>query len=511
MQNRSRTLVNNSVALFVRMLIRTGINLYTMRVILQVLGVEDYGIYSVVAGFVLMFGFFNSTMSGAMSRFFSYNLGQEDFNGLHRSFRASITIQLIISVGIVLITETIGLIIVNHLLVIPTNRIVAANIVYQCAILGMVFTILQVPYNAMIIAYERMNIYAVIEILNALLLLLIVYIVEIFPYDKLIAYGILYVIIYFSTMILYIVYCNKKIGICDFKLNTKRQDIIPLLSFSGWDMFSNVGQSTQMQANNVVINMFWGTVLNASIGIASHIYSAILMFAYSVTTAVRPQIIKFYAIRNMHQMLLLTQESSRYILLISTALSVPLIVEMDYILKIWLGEVPKMAVEFAQIVLINHSISASKSILIIPIHATGEIRNFSIKMGLMYIFAIPLAYLLAKFNFSPLIVFGIVIVLSLGNIALELNYLFSHFSLFSIRDYVVKLMIPNSILLVMCTLLGLFIKGYIEDGFMCFIIMLCGTFIITVILGYLLLLDKESRKFLLSFIKEFFQKVGCII
>lgn len=508
MQQNSMKLAYNSVALFIRMLLRLVISIYTMRVILKVLGVEDYGVYNVVAGFTVMFGFLNSTMSSSISRFVAYNIGiGASPTQMRLTFKIALTIQLGIILFILLFAETVGLWFVNHQLVIPSDRMFAANVIYQASIISMLFTVIQVPYNASIIAHENMNIYAYIEVGHSLLLLLIAYLLtSITHYDRLVVYGLLMVLVYAFTSCFYWLYCRITYSECRYGLTFKWARIRTVLSFSGWDLFANIGLSFHSQGINVILNVFWNTVLNAAAGVANQIYAALLMFTSSVTTAIRPQIIKSYASKDYSRTGRLFDVGSRFLYLSTFMMSIPIIIKMDAILALWLVDVPDYSIQFARIILISQCIFASKSLFPIMIHATGRIAKYSILTGCIYIFAIPFAYFLAKVGCNPSLVYASILIILAIYMYSSLFFIHRYFPQYSIKQYFVQVFLYSMIVFVIGSFVGWGLERYFTDGILGIISFSGVSALFVGIMGYYLILSKEARSILKNFCLQIFRR-----
>ena len=265
----NKRIAKNTIMLYLRMFLTMVVGLYTSRVVLQTLGVEDYGIYGVVGGIVAMMGFLNASMSGATSRFLTFELGRGDKERLSKTFSSALVVHIIIAVIVFVVAETVGLWFLCYKLVIPENRMVAAHWVYQLSILSSMITITQVPYNSSIIAHEKMDVYAYVEILNVTLKLLIVYLLVIGNFDKLILYAILMFAVSVIIMMVYRIYCLRRFEECKFRLFLDKDYLKPLLSFSGWDLYGNTDFSVRQQGANFLLNMFYGVVLNAAYNIAT--------------------------------------------------------------------------------------------------------------------------------------------------------------------------------------------------------------------------------------------------
>ncbi len=385
--NNSR-IAKNAVMLYVRMLVTMVVTLYTSRVVLKVLGVEDFGIYSVVGGVVAMFNFLNASMSGATSRFLTFELGRGDREQLKRTFTTALLVHFGITVVAVLLAETVGLWLLMQKLVIAPERMAAAHWVYQMSILTMAVKVTQVPYNASIIAHERMNVYAWVEIVNVVLQLLIVYLLELpgAGADKLILYAVLAFSVSLLVALVYRVYCVRQFQECRFSRRLHADILRPMLTFSGWDLYGNMSVAVRQQGINILQNMFFGARVNAAAGITTQVSGALTAFAYNVITAFRPQIIKKYAERDFASMQLLMSRALKLTLALFLMMAIPLIIEMPVVLNKWLGgNVPPYTVQFSRLVLAATAVGLVNTVLVIAIHATGRIKLLSFITGTWFL------------------------------------------------------------------------------------------------------------------------------
>lgn len=396
--------------LYVRMFITTVISLYTSRVVLQQLGVSDYGVYGVVGGIVGMMSFINASMGGATSRFISYELGRADAKKLSETFSASLEIHLGIAFAILLICETAGLWFLNYKLVIPQQSMTAAHWVFQFSILSALLGITQTPYNATIMAHEKMDVYAYIEILNVSLKLIIAYLLIIVDYNKLILYAALTFGVTLLISIIYRVYCLRKFPETRFHFTRKRNIIKPMLSFSVWNLYGSFCVSARQQGVNFLLNIFFGTIVNAASGIATTVSGTVLGFSYNIVGAVRPQIIKSYAVSDIQRFQTLIDLSCKFAGLAMTLLTIPLLISTEQIIFYWLGEVPEYVISFIRITLLTTWISIFNLILQIGIHATGQMKTMSLLTGTTFLLSVPVSYVFLKYGFSPQSTYVIVLI-----------------------------------------------------------------------------------------------------
>lgn len=400
--SNNKTIAKNTVVLYLRMILTTLVSLYTSRVVLQTLGVEDFGIYGVVGGVVTMFAFLKSTMSGATSRFITFALGKGDQRDLDDTFATVMWIHIFIAIAIFILAESVGLWFLEKKLVIPDGRMNAARIVYQFSILSMMITVTQVPYNASIISHEKMNVYAYVEILNAILKLLIVFLLAILPFDRLIVYSILVFIVYLVIAMIYRIYCSRKFGECHIRRVWRKDLFQPMLTFSGWDLYGNMCYTVKNQGVNMLINMFFGVVYNAASSVSHSILGVVSNFSTTVIQAFRPQIVKSFANSDIRRMEALISNATKYSLLLFSLCTVPIILEADTILQLWLGEVPDSAPIFCRLMLITCTFELINRIVGIGIHATGEMKRISLITGTVHILCLPCIYVKFKlFDVTP--------------------------------------------------------------------------------------------------------------
>ncbi|EFB7153453.1 MULTISPECIES: lipopolysaccharide biosynthesis protein [Enterobacterales] len=394
--SNNRRIFKNTLFLYFRMLLTLGVTLYTSRVVLNNLGVEDFGIYNVVGGVVTMMAFLSGAMSSATQRFLSFELGKKDTEQLHNVFKMSINIHWLIIFIVVLIAETLGLWFVNTQLVIPSERLVAANWVYQCAIISFCCSVLAVPYNAAIIAHEKMSAFAYISIVDVLLKLIVVFWLAAHDGDKLQFYALLLSLVSVLILGCYYAYARWQFEVTRFGWYWNTELFKTLFSYTGWNLFGNVAAVAANQGINILLNLFFGATVNAARAIAFQVNSAITGFVTSLQMSINPQIVKSFASDNHTYMLQLVFSGARYSFFLLYMLAIPLLLQTEVILKVWLGILPEHAVEFCRLVIIDSLIVCLSGTLMTAFQATGKIKKYQMVVGFIILCNLPVSYLFLK-------------------------------------------------------------------------------------------------------------------
>lgn len=491
----NRRIAKNALMLYIRMFLTMIVGLYTSRVVLATLGVEDYGIYGVVGGVVAMMGFLNASMSGATSRFLTFELGRGDRQRLSDTFSSALIVHIGIALVVFVLAETVGLWFLCNKLVIPEGRMEAAHWVYQCSILSAMLGITQAPYNASIIAHEKMDVYAYVEILNVSLKLLIVYLLVIGNFDKLKLYAVLTLAVGITIMLIYRIYCIRRFKETHFHWTWNKTILKPLLSFSGWNLYGNLCVMTRQQGTNFLINIFFGVIFNAASSVATMLQGIIKTFTYNTTAAFRPQIIKSYSIGNLGTMLKLMKTSFSLAIFLSLLISLPLFMEMKYIMKLWLINPPEMASTFAELLVISAVFAMMTLIFTIGIEATGRNRQLNVYTGTIYMLTIPIMYIFFKLGFgvqfSYYCIIGANIFIFISNM-LIFKYLIPVAKMKQYLWLLLKAAISASISIIPV----IFIKKYYEENFMRLIVNTLVVLSIYLIVSYKIILDSSSRDFI---------------
>lgn len=387
--------------MYLRMLITMLVSLYTSRVVLQTLGVEDFGIYNIVGGVVVLFTFVNSAMTTGTQRHLSYELGKPHGGNLSQVFNACLHIHCWLALIILVIAESIGLWFLNTQMNFPINRMEIVNWVYQLSILGCIVNIIKVPYHASIIAYERMSFYAYTGIIEAVLKLAIVYMLLIFTIDKLLLYSVLTLAVTVVMALAYILFCHRKFKQIILTCVQDKSLYKRLVSFSGWAMFGSFANLGLQQGINVIINIFYGVTINAAVGIANQVNAAVTQFVSGFQQALNPQLIKSEAEGNRQRQFQLIYESSKLSFFIMFVVAFPLLMNIDYILLLWLGEYPPHAETICSIIIIGALIECLSGPLWVSIFATGKIKVYQVVISSILILNIPISYIGGKLGMTP--------------------------------------------------------------------------------------------------------------
>lgn len=480
------------------MLFTMAVGLYTSRVILNILGITDYGIYNVVGGIVTMFGFINGSMASASSRFITFELGIGHKEKLKKVFGQSLSIHLLIAIFIVLLGETIGLWFIYEKVQIPTERFSAAIIVYHLSVAASFFNIMSVPYNAAIIAHEKMSAFAYITIVDVTLRLLIVYFLLIFPYDKLIIYAILLFIVQVLNQVIYLYYSWKKFEEARTGFTWNKKLFKEMFSFAGWSLFGNLSATLSNQGLNILINLFFGPTVNAARGISVQVQNVISNFIRNFQTALNPQITKRYAAGELESMHNLIFTSSKFSFFLMMFISFPLFINTNYILTLWLKTVPEYTVSFVRIMLLISLIDTLSNPLVISAQATGRIRIYQQIVGGILLTILPAAYITLKVGAPAYSVFLVMLVCNIIAQCARL-YMIRPLIKLSIKEYISKVLtrICSVLLLpiIICYILNMM---HTNITFTYFILDSLISIITSFISIYYIGLNKVERKSLLS-------------
>lgn len=398
-ESGNRRIARNTVILYFRMLITMLVGFWAARITLNALGVEDYGVNSAVGGMVAMFSLLTGSLAAASSRYMTFGLGKGNISYLKRVFSMTMNIHTLMAVVVVLLMETVGVWFLNTQMEFPDGRLEAANWVMQCSVLNFVIGLVSVPYNSAIIAHEKMSVFAYMTIFDVVTRLLIVLSLWLYDGDRLILYAVLFMVQGLIRQFVYWIYCKRNFEECTYHRIWDKRLARDLFGFAGWNFFGAGSALLMTQGVNVLINIFFGVVANAARGVAVQVEGVVMQFVNNFTTAINPQITKSYAAGNFDRMFTLVFKGARFSFYLMLMIAVPLMVEADYVLKLWLGLVPDKAALFLRYTLAISLISVLSRTMITMMLATGNIKKYQIIVGGTGMLVLPLAYLFYKFGF----------------------------------------------------------------------------------------------------------------
>lgn len=496
------TIAKNTLFLYFRMLFTLGIGLYTSRLVLDVLGVVDYGIYNIVGGVVGILSFMHVALSGATTRFLNITK-VSDATNLKAVFNTSIILHFCLAVVVLLLAETIGIWLFYNKLVIPADRVDIAFWVYQISIISILFTIMQIPYDAAMIAHEKMNIYAYLSILEAALKMVVVIIVSFLSLDKLLWYAILILVLSIGIRLVYQMYCRRHFEECKFSFLFDKNIFRQMFSFFGWDLYGNMCVVFRLQGTNVFQNMFFGPLVNASVAIVSQAQGGLMSLSSNFTLAAKPQMIQSYAKHDYERLIILLQKGTKLAFYLVMVFAIPLAFNSKFILELWLKEVPPYAEQFLQLSLLSTVMSVSFALLNPVIHATGKMFLISFVTGSVYLLALPVIYVLFRYGFSPVtpyyLSFLIVVLTGFINLLVVQKYI----SIFSAINFIKIVLLKMYVIFFMLIFLGVLQQIYAPiHPFLS----LCLLFITSCLTVFLLGLTKNERHNVSNIIKEKFKR-----
>lgn len=495
----NKRIAKNTIYLYFRMLLTMGVSLYTSRVVLNALGVEDFGIYNIVGGVVILFSFINSSLTSATQRFLNFELGRGDILETGRVFSMSLTIHLYVVAIVVLLAETVGLWFLNTQMNIPFERMNAANWVFQFSMLTICMSFVQVPYYASVVAYEKMSFFAYIAIIEVILKLLIVFLLVYVGFDKLKLYSILTFLVAIVVFVCYKYYCNAKIDITRYKYFWDKILFSKLLSFSGWMLFGAAAGISSTQGVNILLNIYYGVTVNAAMGISNQVNSAVNQFVSNFQTAFMPQITKLYAIGDIGHLRKLIDQSSRFSFFLLFVLACPLMLNIDFILKLWLKTVPEYSSIFCILILIYSLIEVISKPVGLAIHATGQVKYYNIVMSLVLLMNIIFSFIFLKLSFQPYVVLVINVIVNIFCFAIRLLFA-RHYKILKICEYVRNVIFRVIAISVFVLPLPLYISRYYIQWIGLFVTSLVFFFMFAVAV-YFVGLTQPEKNGALIFIK----------
>jgi O-antigen/teichoic acid export membrane protein len=499
MPSNTTRIARNTLMLYFRQILIMLVSLYTVRVVLETLGAEDYGIYNVVAGVVTMFGFLSNSMAMATQRYLSFELGRNDFEQLKKVFNVSLVIYVLIMIAVLLLAETAGLWFVSNKLALPPERKSAALLVYQFAVISFLFTILTAPYMAAIIAHEDMNIYAYVSIVEVVLKLGLVFVLQFVAWDKLRLYGILMSVATVINTAIYRITCMVKYKECKFKIYRNKNLFKELKDYAAWNLFGSVSTMLQNQGIAVLLNQFFNPVVVAARGIAFSVNTATSSFAGNFYNAIRPQIIKKYAANEKDAMMSLVFYGAKSTYFLMYVFTLPLILEMRYVLMLWLKNIPEYTVIFTSMALIEMLIHSLGMPLGALAHAGGKIQLYQFVIYGIQLCNLPLAFVFFRSGAPPYIISIIAIFLAIFCFIAQLlivRYLVG----FPVRMFLKKTVVPLFVVTILSPVIPVLTQKLMEQNFLRLIIVIITSIFSTCGFMYFIGLNKFERRKVFSLV-----------
>ena len=502
----NKRIARNTLLLYFRMLFTMGVSLYTSRVVLNVLGIEDFGIYNVVGGAVAMFSILSGSLSSAISRFLTFELGKNNTEKLKKIFSVSVNIQLIIAVAVFILAESVGIWFLNTKMNIPHERVGAAMWVFQCSILTFMINLISVPYNAVIIAHEQMKAFAYISILEVSLKLIIVFLLVLATFDKLIVYAFLLLLIAFIIRLTYGIYCKRHFVECSYRFLIDRDIFKCMLSFAGWNFIGSSSAILKTQGVNLVLNLFYGPIVNAAQGISVQVQQAVFSFVSNFQMAINPQIIKKYASGDVKSMMILVFQGTRFSYYLLFILSLPILLETEFVLTLWLRIVPSHTVAFVKLVLLLSLCDTLSGTLITVQLATGKIRNYQIIVGGLQMMNLPVSYLFLRMGYAPEVTVIVAIFISLVCLFTRL-VLLRRMVAFQSKLYLKEVILRVLLVSLISSLLPYWVYSYLKLGVWNFVFLslVCLTSSLTVI--YFVGLSTIEKIYIKNKVKNQFYRI----
>lgn len=500
----TKRIAKNTIMLYFRQILIIGISLYSVRVVLNVLGTSDYGIYNVVAGVVVLFSFLNNAMATATQRYLNASMGENNEDKITSVFTTSFLMHLVLGVFVVILSETVGLWFVKNKLNIPYERYDAALICYHLSIAITFVSIIRIPFYASVIAYEKMDFFAVISIIETVLKLVIIFLLKIINYDKLIIYSLLLFIVGVVVFSFYFMYCKKEFPLIRLEIRkTNRNLLKEITSFSGWTLLTGFADMCKSQGTNMIFNIFHGVTINAALGIANQVNTAIYQFISNFQTAYTPQVVKSYAAGDLTYFKKLVIQSMKISFVLFSIIIVPFLINSELVMTLWLDQIPDYTMEFVFLILLDSLVGTFIGPFASSMQAIGKIRTYQIVISLFIFLNLPFCLLLMYWGIDPKYVLILRILLSLFSLFWRVFYLKNKLNI-NPFNFIWNPILKSFILFVFSFVISyslriLFLKINIIFAF--FFSCLCSV-IINLFLFYLFLFDKNDKQFCKRFIKE---------
>lgn len=493
----NKTIFKNTIFLYIRMFVTMLVSLFTVRVVLRTLGVVDYGVYNVIGGVVTSIAFISDVLANASQRFFSVEIGKGDLDSTRRTFNLVLLVYFFVALLVLVLTESVGLWFLNAKMDIPAERMEAANWVYQFAILSFIVSLVTSPFHSIIIAHEKMNIYAYMSIMDVILKLLIVYLLVLFSFDKLKLYATLMFLVTLINRAIYVIISKSKFQETKYLFVWDKSCFKSIFSYSTWILVGSFSYVINTQGINIIFNLFFGPVANAAYAIGNQVKNAVNSFAASFFTATRPPIIKSYAQKDYSQTSKLFYFSSKIIYILLFIIIVPIFIEIKPILQIWLGEITDYMPNFVRLMLIYALIVSMSEPITAIVQAAGEVKKYHGIVDIFTLISLPISYVIFKFGGDAYWGFVVSIVVFLIAHVIRLFVLKSFYA-FSFTLYTKKLILPILLSIGLIIAIMSFVCHVVNN----MIIIILISLIVASIISWVVVLEKEERKSLIGIIKN---------
>lgn len=507
MNEDNRRIAKNTIYLYIRQIIILAISLYTSRVVLNSLGATDYGLYNVVGGVIVLFSFISNALSNSASRYIAYAIGANNPQEIRRTFGTFLSLYYCVAAGIIFLGETVGLWFVYNYLTIPPERFSASLWVYHFSIASVVMNLLYVPYNCLIIAYERMSAFAYISILEAVLKLCIALVLSVAPFDKLVFYAALVLALGVFIRFIYIFYCKRNFTESSSRCVWDKKLFVEISKYSGWVLFGSLAFTTYTQGLNVLLNIFFGPVVNAARGIAVQVQSATQNFIVGFQTAIYPQIIKSYAQNNLTRMYVLLHTVCKGSFFLFYIIALPFLLKTSTILELWLKNVPDYTVPFTCCILVFSMLRALTNEINHAVQATGKIKVYQLVDGLMGLAIMPISYIALKFfNANPVVVFIILVVVELLTVIARIQIGIPQIG-DSINTFFKDVLLPVIFVASVGAMIPIIVSRYSGDTLWGFICVALSVVLWSIPVVFFLGLNKYEKKIIIERFKKYKKKI----
>ena len=505
MNNNNKTIAHNTIILAIQQVLGLIVSFYTSRVILQSLGVSDFGIYNIVAGFVSMFAFLNTSMTNATQRFYNYEYGKNREYGANKVFNCALVIQTVLAIIVIVLLECIGCWYILNKLVVPDGRLTTAFWIFQFSSFSLLAVIMQIPFSASITAHEKMACFASVNILDSLLKLSVAILIKFYEGDKLLLYGFLIFLISLSDLIIFSVYA--RIHFCEIRFCKiiDKKLLIQMLSFFGWNLFGSFSGVAKEQGINLQLNSFFGPVVNAARGIAYQVAGAMKAFVLTVTISGRPQLVQSYAQGNYNCTIKLMFSMSKISYLILLYFAIPITCEIDYVLDIWLdANIPSYTGTFVSLVIIVSLIESLNPPTSFVVHASGKMARYQTISSSLMLFILPVSYAFLYYGApaESVFVLGVIFQIICQIVCILILKTIVDFS---IREYCNQVILPLILISIICGLSSYFVRGMFDTGLVRLIITSCVSIALTSILTYYFVLNSSEKELIKSLLKKLFK------